>query len=241
MLPALTSSPRAALASLRAAAARARLSSPRTFALVLACGLLVAVGPVALTLARAKGGYTASSTIAQTAPRPELTPAKDVASSLFVMGSILNSPDLQGDVVGRLSWLGSRKEVGRRVTLSGRLRGGRPEIVVAARGQTAGDARQLAAVTASGLSTRIEPVARVGGTYRSVLRSQGRVFRAPTPGPADAERLGDRVLAAVPGRVPPRPQPGWAAAVGLALGAALVVAALRLGRWDREPGRDAAA
>lgn len=213
------------VASLRSAVADLRRDSPRTLVLMAVCGLVVAIGPLALALSR-KDEYRAFSSIAQRATLAELTPAENVAGVELVMGASLGSPDLQRAVArGAGGWL-SADQVTRRVTLEGRWREGRPDVLITTRASAPEDARILAVAVTRALSQRAELVARLGDGYGSLLRGGGRAFEPPTPVQAESERPTDSVLAAVPGRMPARPEPLWALVAGLALAAALITVVL---------------
>ncbi len=217
------------LVSLRSAFADLRSESPRTLVLVAVCGLVVAIGPLALALTR-KDEYRAFGSIAQRAELAELTPAENVAGVELVMGASLGSPDLQRAVArGAGGWL-SAGQVTRHVTLEGRWREGRPEVLITTRASAPDDARTLAVAVSRALSQRAELVARLGDAYAILLRDGGRAFEPPGPVQAESERPTDSVIAAVPGRMPPRPEPLWALVAGLALAAALIIVVLAFGR-----------
>jgi hypothetical protein len=220
-----------ALAALRSTLEDLRRRSPRTVALIAVCALIVAVGPLALTLWRTE--YDASSSIAQLVDLPEYTPAQEVGGVKLIMGAIINSPDAQRTVAHEVPWLDSPAEVVTRVELGARWRDGRPEAVITAHASTLDDARQLAGATSRTLREKAELVARSEDAYKSVLAGGGQAFDLPRRVRDDGERPVDAALAAFPGRLPPRPQPVWAAVAGLALAAALILVVLALGPSDR--------
>lgn len=227
----MRSSLRDALASLRTSLGDLRRRSPQTLALLAACSLIVAVGPLALTLSRTE--YDASSSIAQSVDLPEYTQTQEVGGVKLIMGAIINSPDARRAVADQAAWLDSPDEVATRVQLGARWRGGRPEAVITAHASTPDDARELAGATARTLREKAELVARSEDVYKSALGGGGQAFDPPGPVRADGERPVDAVLAALPGRLPPRPQPVWAAVAGMALAAALILVVLALGPPDR--------
>lgn len=213
--------------SLRSSVADLRRDSPRTLALMAVCGLLVAIAPLALALSREE--YTASSVIAQSVELPRYTQAEEVAGVKLIMGASIGSPDLQRAVAREVGWLDSPEEVATRATLTARWRRGRPEAVIAVRASSLSDARSLAEATTRAVSERAELVVRLGDAYRGTRASGGGAFDPPTPIRTGDERPLDAVLEALPGRLPPPPQPVWAAVAGLGLAGALSLAALALG------------
>lgn len=225
-------------ASLRRALADLRQRSPRTLTLIAVCALIVAVGPLAVTLARTE--YDASSSISQSVDLPKYTQAEEVAGVKLIMGAIINSPDAQRAVADQVAWLDSPEEVTTRVSMTARWRRGHPEAMITARASTLDDARELAGATSRTLRERAELFARSQDVYRSTLRGEGRVFNPPRQVPAEGERPVDAALAALPGRLPPPPGPGWAAVAGLALAAALMFAVVALGASHRPRRSDAA-
>jgi hypothetical protein len=226
-------------ASLRRPLADLRQRSPRTVILIAVCALVVAVGPLALTLLRTE--YDASSSIAQSVDLPEYTRAKEVAGVKLIMGAIINSPDAQETVANEVAWLDSPDEVAARVRVAARWRRGHPEAVITARASTPDDARELVGATIRTLSEKAELVARLGNVYRRALRRDGgQAFNPPGRVRVERERPVDAALAALPGRLPPRPAPEWAAVAGLALAAALILAIVALAPSD-PPGRSDAA
>lgn len=227
-----------ALVPLRSALTDLWQRSPRTGILIAVCALIVAVGPLALTLSRTE--YEASSSIAQLVDLPEYTQAEEVAGVKLIMGAIINSPDAQETVADEVAWLDSPEEVATRVGLAARWRRGRPEAVITAHASTPDDARALSAATARTLREKAELVARLGDPYKSALRGEGRAFNPPRRLGTEREWPVDGALAALPGRLPPRPDPVWAAVAGLALAAALILAVLALRPSDRLRRSDAA-
>ena len=226
----------AGLDAVRAPLADLHARSRRTFVLLVTCLLMVAVGPLVLTLARADH-YEASFSIAQAAPLPLAQASQDeqVAGVQLLVGAVIPKRDLARDVLERVDFPDQPKEVYEQTRLRGRWRDGRPEVVVAALAPTSDQARALAEAVSEGLSERVEPVARLGPALEPVLRQKGRAYDPPTAVQTDDEtRLGDSLIGVVPGEPPPRPQPGWAALAGVALAAALLLCVLTAGR-ARQP------
>ena len=226
------------LDSLRSAVADLRKRSPGTLILVVACALIVAIGPLAMTLSRKE--YEASSSIAQRVDLPGYTPAQELAGVKLIMGALINSPSVRRTLANEVAWTGSAEQVAMRLELGARRRAGYPEAVITARASTVDDARELAAATARTLRERAERVVRRQEAYQSVLRGGARAYGSPTPARAGGERPVDAALAALPGRLPPNPDPVWAAVAGLALAAALLLAVVALGPWERKGRSDAA-
>jgi hypothetical protein len=227
-----------AFASLRRALADLRQRSRRTVTLIAVCALIVAVGPLAVTLWRTE--YDASRSIAQSVDLPEYTQGEEVAGLKLILGAIINSPDAQEAVADEVAWLDSPEEVATRVRVTARWRRGYPEAMITARASTLDDARELAGTTARTLRRRAELFARSQEVYKSALRDEDQVFNPPRRVPAEGERPVDAALAALPGRLPPPPAPAWAAVAGLALAAALMLAVVALGALDRPRRTDAA-
>ncbi len=225
----------AGLDAVRAPLADLHARSRRTFVLLVTCLLIVALGPLVLTLARADD-YEASFSIAQAAPLPLSQASQDeqVAGVQLLVGAIIPKRDLARDVLERVDFPDRPKQVYEQTRLRGRWRDGRPEVVVAALAPTSDQARALAEAVSEGLSERVEPVARLGPALEPVLRQKGRAYDPPTAVQTDETRLGDTLIGVVPGEPPPRPQPGWAALAGVALAAALLLCVLMAGR-GRQP------
>jgi hypothetical protein len=227
-----------ALAHLRSAIADLRRLHPRTAILMAVCALVVALGPLALSLSR-KGDYRASSSITHRVVLADQTREEQVATAMFILGTNVGSREVLRAVADDVPWIDSRNDLSDHVTVSGRW-DGRPVIVFTARAPSSGDARTLAATVSRIASKNAELAARSPEELDSALGRQGRVFAAPTPVWAEKERPVDSLLAALPGRPPARVQSGWAAVAGLALAMALILAVVALGPSNTERRREAA-
>jgi hypothetical protein len=230
------------------------------WALVVGLGLL-AVGPLALTLARASD-YRSSATITY---NPENSAGPLLPRAEALVAGPLDVRDLQRDVARQVGWFDSPEDLADYVHVEQRGGADGPEFVVTARGPAPPEARELAEATAANLRNAAEASAKltqplqlqrigralrlegVGDAERAELldrrsevarsvRENQEIF-APAPGPAtlDSERLGDRILGALPGTRPLRPDPVWAAVAGIALAGALALWVLVLSS-PRRPG-----
>jgi hypothetical protein len=225
----------------------------------LALGLmLLAVGPLALTLARASS-YHASDTIAF---NPENDSAPLIPRPARLVAAPLEVTDLQENVAKKVGWFDAPEDLSEYVSVEERRAGGRTTFVVTGRGPSPEEASELAEVAAAALLDAAEVSARfvqqqqlqlmVAALRRDGLGQDERaellqrreplrkalardtpVFAASTEEPAlESERIGDRLLGALPGSRPLRPDPVWAglAGVALALAVGLWVMALSSGR-----------
>jgi hypothetical protein len=223
---------------LRSGIAELRRLHPRTAILLAVCALIVALGPPVLTLAR-KSEYQASTSIAQRVDDPESTRKEKVVGVILIVGANVGSRDALRAVADELPWLDSRRELLDHVEVSGRWRDG-PEVLVTARAPSSKDARTLAGGVSQVLSEKAELPVRIGDEFIRAPRGGDRAFDPPTPVRGEEERPVDAVLGALPGRFPPRAQPGWAAAAGASLAVALIVAVAALGPWSCQRPQDRA-
>ena len=122
-----------ARSAVRLALADMRVRSPRLPALLATCLLIVALGPLALTLLRATD-YEATFSIAQSASLPvsEFSQAEQVAGIQLLMGPITTSPGFQREVLSKVDWPDRPKQVTEQTTLAGQWRDGRPVAVITA-------------------------------------------------------------------------------------------------------------
>jgi hypothetical protein len=231
---------------------RVRAVNRRLNTAALALGvILLAISPLALTLARA-ADYRSSATVTinseneSTAYLPD--PERLITEPLAV-------EDVQRDVASDVEWFNAPDDLEEYITVRG---AGPGEFVVTARGPTPKEARQLAEVTAGFLieaaeasarftqplqlqrirralrreaepSPEREELVRRRAEIGQSVREQQRIFVAePSQGTMASERIGDRILGALPGSRPLRPNPVWAAVAGLALALALALWALVL-------------
>lgn len=217
-------------------------------ALALAVALL-AVGPLALTLARAPD-YRSSAAITLDESNP---------SSAYLPGaeSLVAKPlqvrDLQRQVAKRVDWFNSPNDLDESVSVRERRDPDGRAFVVTARGPSPKEAQELAQVTAVRLRDAAEAAARftqplqlqrirkalsrTGATDAErdeLLRRRTEIAKSvrtsqpifdTTVGVAtlSSQRIGDRVLGALPGSRPLRPDPVWAAVAGMALAGALAL------------------
>jgi len=208
--------------------------------------ILLAVGPLALTLARA-ADYRSSTTVSLNTENPSTQylqrPERFVSEPLEV-------EDVQRDVAREVGWFDAPDDLPDYVTVS---QGGPGELVVTAKAATPDEARELAEVTAALLIDAAEASARFTQPLqlqriRRALRRDGLsaaereellrrraeiaasvrerqpIFVAEvSPASLADERIGDRLLGALPGSRPLRPNPVWAAVAGIAMAIALAL------------------
>jgi hypothetical protein len=220
--------------------------------------LLLALGPLVLTLLRSED-YTSTTTISMSDnPSGDLLPRP----LGFVAGPV-EVRDLQRAVDRRVGWLDSPRDLPDYVSIEAVDGPGRPQYVLTARGPGADEARALATASAreviesaengahfflGGELPKIEralrrddlPAARrLELTQRrddiqAVLDNQEFVYeRTATPATRPDERAADRLLGALPGSRPLRPDPLWAGLAGLALALALLAWVLALSPASR--------
>jgi hypothetical protein len=223
--------------------------------IALAVGVLVlAVGPLLVTLLRSED-YSSSTTVRMSAnPSGDLLPRP----LEFVAGP-LKVNALQRAVARDVDWLDSPRDLPDYVTVRSTSGPGRPRYVLTARGPSADGAHQLATVSAREVARAAENGARffLGGELDQLRRelrrddldparrrelaarreqaaavmsgSQTAFEQSSPPATRADERLADRVLGAMPGSRPLRPNPIWAGLAGLTLAVALLAWVLALG------------
>jgi hypothetical protein len=213
--------------------------------------VLLALGPLALTLARADS-YRSTAVIS-------LNPDNPGARYLPNPGKFLSDPlkvkDLQRQVAKDVDWFNTPRDLPDHVRVVDQ---GNRSFGVSAEGPGADEAQALATSAAR----RLRDAAEAGAAFTQPLqlktidtalkkkdlpaefRTELRKRRAAIatsirehediygPAPASAtrptERVGDRLLSALPGKRSFRPNPAWAAFAGIALAAALALWALVL-------------
>jgi hypothetical protein len=219
----------------------------------LAIGIvLLALGPLALTLARA-GSYKSTAVVS-------LNPANPAARYLPGARGLLADPidvkDLQRAVAQDVGWFDTPRDLPNQVEVTS---SGPGHFAVTARGPGTKEAQELA----YGAARKLLGAAEVGATFAQTLQlkqvkqtlRQGRLSAArraelqarrdalatsvtehlnsyaskPTPATLGSERIGDRVVGALPGTRSFRPNPVYVAIAGISLAMALALWALALG------------
>jgi hypothetical protein len=236
--------------------------TPLGLGVVIGCVLLLALGPLVLTLLRAKD-YRGSVTMSFNPAAREGVPLVKDSEILTVLQGHLKARRLQRQIANEVGSLPSAKQLPDYVTVSQASQDGSTTFVVKARGPTPEEARQLAAAFATDVAPLAGPAIRLvafeslfhlrdtlkeGGMtpserarirgYKLALQRQGASIFAPEPtlGPLTDKRIGDRVLSALPGSTPARPSPVWAALAGIGLALAFGIWAVVLsGAWNPRP------
>lgn len=212
---------------------------------------LLALGPLALTLARADS-YKSTAIVALDLDNPSArylpNPAKFVRDPLEVK-------DLQRNVAKDVGWFNTPRDLPDHVRVAGQ---GQGKFAVVAEGPGAKDAQALATASAKRLRDAAEAAAAftqplqlqridkaledktLPAAFRTELRKQRAAIRTSvqkhedvyatttTTGTLPSERIGDRLLGALPGKRSFRPNVLWVTVAGLALAAALALWALVL-------------
>jgi hypothetical protein len=197
---------------------------------------LLALGPLALTLARADS-YKSTAVVA-------LNPDNAGARYMPNPGKLLTDPlqvrDLQRDVAKDVDWFNSPRDLPDHVDVVGQG-GGR--FAVVAEGPGNHEAQELAEATA----TRLRGAAQVAGTFTqqaqlrqlphgaerqaiaASIRNHEDIYAQPTAATLPQERIGDRLLGKLPGKRTFRPDLVWVTVAGIALAGALALWAMALG------------
>jgi hypothetical protein len=224
--------------------------------------ILLAVGPVALTLARA-ADYRSSATVSLNEENPSTGHLSNPGQ--FITGP-LQVEDLQRDVAKEVGWFDAPEDLEDYVTVAERDESGRRAYVVTARGPTPAEAGELAEITRAHLieaaeasarftqelqlqrirralrredlstAEREELLSRRGEIAASLRRREGIFTPDPNPATLARERIGDRILGVLPGSRPLRPNPVWAAVAGVALALAMALWVLVLSSPSRSGG-----
>jgi hypothetical protein len=232
-------------------------------ALACACAIL-ALGPLVLTLLRAED-YSSSTEISLA--DPEL--GRHLPGTETFIGEPLELRDLQREVVRQVDWLEQPDELPDYVDVRVSGGPERRSFVIVARGPSPGQAQELARSTAEHVTEAAETAAQfvlarelqtlkdrvreneVPASELELARVRRRVFQdsvetrarifseSPSPATLAKERPADRLLGALPGERPLRPNPLWAGLAGVALALALLTWVLLLGSTDRREQRPA--
>jgi hypothetical protein len=216
-------------------------------ALAIGVALLV-LGPFLLTLARADS-YRSTAVVS-------LNPGNSGARYLEDPGTFLAQPldvhDLQRTVAKEVDWFDNPRDLPDHVKVVSQSR---TRFGVVAEGPGAQEAQQLAEATAG----RLRDAANVAGAFAqkaqlrelprgprrakiaASVRAQEDVYTQPSAATLPTERIGDRILGALPGKRTFRPDLVWVTIAGIALAAALALWALALGPMrsrsrDSSPG-----
>jgi len=227
--------------------------SRRVDTVALAIGVaLLALGPLLLTLARADD-YQSSTVVSLNADNAS---ARYLPDPRGLLAGPLKLKDPQREIAEAVEWFGTPADLPDYVRVTSQ---GGGAFAVTARGPAPEEARQLAVVAARELreggeaaaaftqpfqlkqlrralrrddlspARRDELLTRRSAIARSV-REDADIYAAnATPATVQSERIGDRLLEALPGSRPFRPNPFWAGAAGVALAGALMLWALALG------------
>jgi hypothetical protein len=216
--------------------------------------LLLALGPLVLTLLRAED-YRSVATIALNAQNPSAAYLPDPRP--LVEGS-LDLGDLQRQVAKEVGWFDAPDDLGDYVDVSERGSGVSREYLLSARGPSPEDASDLARASATRVLSAVQTstgftqalqLRRLTAALRedpdapgveqlrsrreeiaAAVREERPLFAArPSAATLPEERFGDRLLGALPGDRPLRPNPLWAALAGIALAAVLLLCVMVLG------------
>jgi hypothetical protein len=231
-------------------------------ALVCACAIL-ALGPLVLTLLRAED-YSSSAEISFA--NPEL--GRQLPGAESFISEPLELRDLQRGVVRQIDWLEPDElpdYVDGRVTGGPESR----SFEIVARGPSSRQAQELATSTAEHVTEAAETAAQfvlaqelqtlqdrlreeeIPASELELARARLRILQdavqmrarifseSPSPATLAKERAADRLLGALPGERPLRPNPLWAGLAGVALALALLTWVLLLGSTDRREQRPA--
>ena len=200
---------------------------------VIALGIgvaLLVIGPLALTLARADS-YKSTAVVSLNPDNPS---ARYLHDPRGLLGDPVKLRDLQHNVAKDVGWLTSSRELPDRVHVASR---GGGEFAVVAEGPGGQEAQQLADAAAH----RLRDAAETAGVFvqsaqaknlppgprrdavRAALRTHADLYGQPGPATLPKERIGDRLLGALPGKRRFRPDPIWVTVAGIALAMALVL------------------
>ena len=219
--------------------------------------LLLALGPLALTLTRADS-YHSTAVVSLNALNPG---ARFVPDPRGLLAGPLKVKDVQRQIAKDVGWFDTPRDLPDYVQVT---RQGSTAFAVTARGPGNHEAQELAAAAAP----RLRDAAELGATFtqtaqlkllkeglkrndlsaaqRAALlarrKAVGQSVRkhagvyAPNPPVAtlETERIGDRALGALPGTRSFRPNLVWVTVAGVSLAMALVLWALALSRWSRD-------
>jgi hypothetical protein len=197
---------------------------------------LLAFGPLALTLARAES-YSSTAVVALNADNAG---ARYLPNPGKLLADPLEVHDLQRNVAKDVDWFNNPRDLPDHVKV---VPQGGGRFAVVAEGPGATEAHQLAEATAR----RLREAADVAGTFTqqaqlrelphgprrdaiaASVRANQDVYADPTAATRPTERIGDRILGALPGKRTFRPDVAWVTIAGFALAAALALWAVALG------------
>ncbi|HEX3279403.1 MAG TPA: hypothetical protein VHR40_12840 [Thermoleophilaceae bacterium] len=212
---------------------------------------LLALGPLALTLARADS-YKSTAVLSL---NPDNPGARYLPNPSKFLSDPLKVKDLQRAVAKDVDWFNTPRDLPDHVHVVDQ---GDGKFGVAAEGPGADEAQALATSAARRLRDAAEAGAAftqplqlktidsalkkkdLPASFRKELRKRRAAIEtsvrerqdiyasAPAAATLPTERIGDRVLAALPGKRSFRPNPAWAAFAGIALAGALALWALVL-------------
>jgi len=225
--------------------------------------LLLALGPLVVTLLRAED-YSSTATISLNKANPSVAYFPDLRS--LVAGPV-DVTDVQRGVAREVDWFDTPKDLPDYVSVSERGTAERRQFLVVARGPSPEDAAELARVSSrrivgaaetgaaftQPLQLKLIVAALRGGDQTAEERAQlqqrrrevsasisgdKRIFATQPLAPSlESERVGDRLLGALPGDRPLRPNLLWALVAGLVLAGVLLLCVSVLSPADsRRPG-----
>jgi hypothetical protein len=225
--------------------------------------LLLALGPLVVTLLRAED-YGSTTTISLNPANPTVAYFPDLGS--LVSGPV-DVTDVQRRVAREVDWFDTPRDLPDYVSVSERGTAERRQFLVLARGPSPEEAAELARVSSRSLldaaetgATFTQPLqlkriaaalGRGDQTAEERARLQQRrrevsasisggepIFAAQPQAPSlESERVGDRLLGALPGDRPLRPNLLWALVAGLVLAGVLVLCVAVLSpAGSRRPG-----
>jgi hypothetical protein len=196
---------------------------------------LLALGPLALTLARADA-YDSTAVVALNPDNPS---ARYLPNPRAFVADPLELRDLQRNVAQDVGWFNSPRDLPDHVRVVSQ---GAGQFAVIAEGPGPREAQELAQASARRLREAAETAAAYtqGAQVKKLppgprrqaiaasMRTHQDLYAQPTAATIEKERLGDRLLGALPGKRTFRPDPVWVAVAGIALAGALVLWVLAL-------------
>jgi hypothetical protein len=242
--------------AVRTVTAQARRRTRLNLAALWIAVVVLAVGPLAITLLRAED-YKSSARISfdaanhSAADLPRTGPGSPAQR---LIEAPLETPEMQKAIAKKVGWFETPSKLPDYVSVEKRETDTRPVFVVTARGPGPEEARELALATSTALNetadgragfvrplqlkrltTALRRDQGLSDAERADLRERRAALAAsirvnrrtfalePTEPTLATEKPADRLIDALPGSRPLRPDPLWAAAAGLALAAALAL------------------